>query len=205
MKLILASNNQNKLREFKELVAGMDIELISQREAGCDFEVEETGTSFEENAFLKAKAVTEHTGIAAIADDSGLMVDALNGEPGIYSARYGSGHDASDSDRYNYLLSRLKGVEDRRARFVCCICCTFPNGDLLSSRGECEGEILEAPKGNGGFGYDPVFHPLCVDKGMAELTDEEKNAISHRGKALREFVIKLDEYLRAELRVKSEE
>ena len=191
MKLILASNNANKLREFRSLVADLDIELLSQKEAGCDFEVEETGTTFEENAYLKASAVTEATGIAAVADDSGLCVDALGGEPGIYSARYGLGHAASDEERYRYLLQKMEGVEDRSARFVCCICCTFPDGSVIRSRGECEGEILLAPKGQNGFGYDPVFHPLCLDKSMAELSPEEKNAISHRGKALRAFIEEL--------------
>ena len=191
MKLILASNNANKLKEFRSLVADLDIELLSQKEAGCDFEVEETGTTFEENAYLKASAVTEATGIAAVADDSGLCVDALGGEPGIYSARYGLGHAASDEERYRYLLQKMDGVEDRSARFVCCICCTFPDGSVIRSRGECEGEILLAPKGQNGFGYDPVFHPLCLDKSMAELNPEEKNAISHRGKALRAFIEEL--------------
>lgn len=197
MKLILASNNKNKLREFRQLIAGMDIELIGQRDAGCDFEVEETGATFEENAYLKCSAVTEATGIAAFADDSGLEVDALNGEPGVYSARYGPGHDASDAARYNYLLEKMENIEDRSARFVCCICCTMPNGDIIRARGECAGYIMRAPHGEGGFGYDPVFHPLCTDKGMAELTPEEKNEISHRGKALREFIKKLDEYMKA--------
>ena len=191
MKLILASNNANKLKEFRSLVADLDIELLSQKEAGCDFEVEETGTTFEENAYLKAFAVTEATGISAVADDSGLCVDALGGEPGIYSARYGLGHAASDEERYRYLLQKMEGVEDRSARFVCCICCTFPDGSVIRSRGECEGEILLAPKGQNGFGYDPVFHPLCLNKSMAELNPEEKNAISHRGKALRAFIEEL--------------
>lgn len=195
MKLILASNNKNKLREFSRLVKDMDIELISQRDAGCDFEVEETGTTFEENSYLKASAVTNATGIAAFADDSGLCVDALGGEPGVYSARYCPKEGATDSDRYNYLLSKLENVENRTARFVCTICCTMPNGDVIRSRGECEGYIMRSPVGNGGFGYDPVFHPNCVDRGMAELTPEEKNAISHRGKALREFISKLNEYM----------
>ena len=191
MKLILASNNANKLKEFRSLVEDLDIELLSQREAGCDFEVEETGTTFEENAWLKASAVTAATGVAAVADDSGLCVDALGGEPGIYSARYGFGHASSDQERYRYLLQKMEGVENRSARFVCCICCTFPDGSMIRSRGECEGEILLAPKGQNGFGYDPIFHPLCVDKSMAELTPEEKNAISHRGKALRAFIEEL--------------
>ena len=195
MKLILASNNKNKLREFSQLVRDMDIELIGQRDAGCDFEVEETGTTFEENSYLKASAVTKATGIAAFADDSGLVVDALNGEPGVYSARYCPKPGATDEDRYTYLLSKLENAENRTARFVCTICCTMPNGDIIRTRGECEGYIMREPHGNGGFGYDPVFHPDCVDRGMAELTPEEKNAISHRGKALREFIKILNEYM----------
>ncbi|MGI5977703.1 MAG: RdgB/HAM1 family non-canonical purine NTP pyrophosphatase [Candidatus Limivicinus sp.] len=195
IKIILASNNKNKLKEFKELTADMDVEIVSQREAGCDFEVDETGSSFEENAYLKASAATKATGCIAVADDSGLVVDALNGEPGIYSARYGLGHEASDADRYNYLLKKLGDEKNRSARFVCSICCTMPNGDVLRARGECEGEILHAPEGNHGFGYDPVFKPLCSDKSMGLLTAEEKNKISHRGKAMRKFIKIFEEYL----------
>lgn len=194
MRLILASNNKNKLREFKQLVEGMDIELLSQSEAGLHLDVEETGTTFEENAYLKAKAVTDALDCAAVADDSGLVVDALGGEPGVYSARYGPGHDASDADRYNYLLNKLGDEKNRSARFVCCICCTMPDGTVLRSRGECEGEIMHGPKGDGGFGYDPVFKPDAVERGMAELTPDEKNAISHRGKALRAFAEELKRY-----------
>ena len=200
VKLILASNNAHKLREFRQMAEELGLELISQKEAGCNFEAEETGTTFEENSYLKAIAVTRATGLPAIADDSGLVVDALNGAPGIYSARYGPGHDAPASARNAYLLEQLKNVPngERTARFVCCICCTFPNGDVIQSRGECEGYILHGPTGEGGFGYDPIFHPLSADCGFAELSSEEKNAISHRGKALREFVKLLEEYLREE-------
>lgn len=194
MKLILASNNENKLREFQRLTAGMDIELLSQREAGFDIDVEETGSTFEENAMLKAAAVTRLSGCAAVADDSGLEVDALGGEPGIYSARYGPGHSASDRERYEYLLKKMDGVTERGARFVCCICCTMPDGGVIRARGVCEGEILPAPAGENGFGYDPVFRPLHSDRGMAELTPDEKNAISHRGKALRAFAAELKDY-----------
>ena len=194
MRLILASNNKNKLREFKQLVEGMDIELLSQSEAGLHLDVEETGTTFEESAYRKAQAVTGALGCAAVADDSGLVVDALGGEPGVYSARYGPGHDASDADRYNYLLNKLGDEKNRSARFVCCICCTMPDGTVLRSRGECEGEIMHGPKGDGGFGYDPVFKPDAVERGMAELTPDEKNAISHRGKALRAFAEELKRY-----------
>ena len=128
-KLILASNNAKKLKELKAILSDMDVEILSQREAGCNFEVDETGTTFAENAYLKAKAVFDATGEATVADDSGLMVDALNGEPGVYSARYApGGHDASDMEKYMYLLSKLEGVTDRRAKFVSSICCLLPDG-----------------------------------------------------------------------------
>lgn len=198
MKLILASNNKNKLREFCSLTQDMDIALVAQRDAGCDFEVDETGTTFEENAYLKAAAVTAATGCAAVADDSGLVVDALGGEPGVYSARYGAGVAKTDGERCEYLLSKLGAEEKRSARFVCSICCTLPDGAVLRARGECEGEILFAPRGENGFGYDPVFRPLGQTKSMAELTPEEKNAISHRGKALREFINVLKEHMNAD-------
>ncbi len=195
MKLILASNNKSKLKEFKSLVEKLDVEVIGQRDAGYELDVEETGTTFEENAYLKAKALCDASGCIAFADDSGLAVDALNGEPGIYSARYGLGHDASDEDRYNYLLDKLKDIDDRTAKFVCCICCVFPDGRMITTRGELHGQILRAPRGDNGFGYDPVFNPDGTDKTNAELTAEEKNAISHRGKALREFIKAFEEII----------
>ena len=194
MKLILASNNKKKLRELGGILSGMDVELLSQREAGCDFEVEETGTTFAENAYLKAKAVADATGLAAVADDSGLMVEALNGEPGVYSARYApGGHDASDREKYEYLLSKLVNEEHRAAKFVSSICCIFPDGSIIRTEGECRGEILREPSGEGGFGYDPVFMPQGYDRSMAELGTEVKNRISHRANALREFKKKLRE------------
>ena len=194
MKLILASNNKKKLRELGEILSDMDVELLSQREAGCDFEVEETGTTFAENAYLKAKAVADATGLAAVADDSGLMVEALNGEPGVYSARYApGGHEASDKEKYEYLLSKLVNVEHRAAKFVSSICCIFPDGSIIRTEGECRGEILREPSGEGGFGYDPVFMPQGYDRSMAELGTEVKNRISHRANALREFKKKLRE------------
>ena len=194
MKLILASNNKKKLRELGEILSDMDVELLSQREAGCDFEVEETGTTFAENAYLKAKAVAAATGLAAVADDSGLMVEALNGEPGVYSARYApGGHEASDKEKYEYLLSKLVNVEHRAAKFVSSICCILPDGSIIRTEGECRGEILREPAGEGGFGYDPVFMPQGYDRSMAELGTEVKNRISHRANALREFKKKLRE------------
>lgn len=195
MKMILASNNAKKLRELKAILSDMGIELCSQREADCNFEVEETGTTFAENAYLKAAAVVEATGVAAIADDSGLMVDALNGEPGVYSARYApGGHDASDKEKYEYLLKKLEGVKNREAKFVSSICCIFPNGDIIRCEGECAGKILLSPRGEGGFGYDPVFMPTGYDKSMSELGTEVKNEISHRANALKIFKKKLREY-----------
>lgn len=194
MKMILASNNKGKLREMRELLAGLGIEVLSQREAGFDIEVEETGTTFEENSYLKASAITAISGLPAVADDSGLMVDYLGGEPGVYSARYTGNHEDSDEDRYMYLLKKMEGVTDRRAKFVSAVCCTFPNGDIIRTRGECCGELLHAPVGEHGFGYDPIFAPYDSEGSMAQLTDEEKNAISHRGKAVREFIEKLRDY-----------
>ena len=187
MKMILASNNAHKMSEMRAILADLGVELMSQREAGCDFEVEETGTTFEENAYLKAIAVTNATGMPAIADDSGLEVDYLNGEPGVYSARYSGSHEHTDQQRNEYLLKKLEGVplEQRTARFVSSICCTFPNGNVLRARGTMEGKILFQPEGKNGFGYDPLFlaDGQTVTNGL--LTPEQKNAISHRGKALR--------------------
>ena len=195
MKLILASNNASKMKEMRSLLSDLDVELISQREAGCDFEVEETGETFEENAWLKAVAVTRSTGCAAVADDSGLMVKALGGAPGVYSARFTGSHEDSDEARNAFLLKKLEGEADRRAKFVSCVCCVFPNGDTIRTRGECHGSIAYSPKGENGFGYDPLF--LTDDyPGLttAELTPEEKNAISHRGRAFRQFKEELKRY-----------
>ncbi len=195
IRFVLASNNKKKLIELRDLLSDMDIEVLSRAEAGYAFEVEETGESFEENAYLKAKAVTDATGLPAIAEDSGLMVDALGGAPGVYSARLGGDSCKTDADRNALLLEKTKNVELRSARFVSCIACTFPNGDVLRARGECEGEILTAPRGENGFGYDPVFRPSGYDKSMAEMTLWEKNSISHRGKSLAEFKKLLVKYL----------
>ena len=197
MKLILASNNAHKLREFREILTPLGIEIIPQSEAGCHFEVDETGTTFEENAYLKAAAVTKATGLPAVADDSGLEVDALGGAPGIYSARYTGNHEDTDTDRLNLVLKNLGSTEHRTARFVSCISCTFPNGDRIDTRGTCEGTIQYGPTGEHGFGYDPIFRPEGYDCSMAELAPEQKNAISHRGHSLNKFYEELREYLNA--------
>ena len=195
MKLVLASKNEKKLMEMNDILSGMGIEVCLQADVGVHVDVEETGTTFEENSMLKAKAVMEASGLPAIADDSGLCVDALNGAPGVYSARYG-GEGLDDAGRYRLLLSSMPAGKPRTAKFVSVITCCFPNGDVLTARGECPGTIAFAPMGEGGFGYDPVFFLPKLKKTFAQLSPEEKNAISHRGKALEAFQAKLGEYLK---------
>ncbi len=195
MKLVLASKNLKKLKEMNEILSGMGVEVCLQADVGIDVDVEETGTTFEENSLLKAKAVMEASGLPAIADDSGLCVDALNGAPGVYSARYG-GEGLDDAGRYRLLLSSMPMGQARTAKFVSVITCCFPNGDVLTARGECPGTIAFAPMGEGGFGYDPVFFLPKLKKTFAQLSAEEKNAISHRGRALEAFQAKLEEYLK---------
>ena len=197
MKLVLASKNEKKLKEMNEILSGMGVEVCLQRDAGVDVDVEETGTTFEENSLLKAKAVMEASGLPAIADDSGLCVDALNGAPGVYSARYG-GEGLDDGGRYRLLLSSMPAGQPRTAKFVSVITCCFPNGDVLTARGECPGTIAFAPMGEGGFGYDPVFFLPRLKKTFAQLSPEEKNAISHRGTALKLFQEQLQQYLAGE-------
>ena len=194
MKLIMASNNRKKIEELRRILSGMGVEVVSQREAGLQLDVEETGTTFAENAFLKAQAACAAAGCAAVADDSGLMVDALNGAPGVYSARYGT-PELDDRGRYELLLKNLENTERREANFVCSIVCVFPNRDKIEAYGECPGEILHRAQGAGGFGYDPVFYIPALGKTMAELTPAEKDAVSHRGAALRVLKEKLDAYL----------
>ena len=195
MKLVLASKNPKKLAEMNRILSRLGVEVCSEAEAGVDLEVEETGTTFEENSLLKARAVMEASGLPAIADDSGLCVDCLNGAPGVYSARYG-GEELTDEGRYRMLLENMRGQMTRTAKFVSVITCCFPNGDVLTARGECQGTIAYAPMGEGGFGYDPVFFVPELKKTFAQLTAGEKNAISHRGRALEAFQAKLEEYLR---------
>jgi len=184
MKFVLASNNPKKLKEMREILSELGIEVISQGEAGVNIEVEETGRTFEENALLKAAAVMEATGLPAIADDSGLMVDALGGAPGIYSARYGGDECRTDAERIEYLLRNMGDTDERGASFVSTIACVFPDGRRIITRGECTGLILREPRGSGGFGYDPVFYLPEYNMTMAEMSPEQKNKISHRAKAL---------------------
>ena len=194
MKLVLASKNAHKLVEMKDILSQLGVEVVLESEAGVDVDVEETGATFEENAYLKAHAVMEASGLPAIADDSGLCVDALNGAPGVYSARYG-GPGLDDAGRYKLLLENMRGQLDRRCKFVSAICCCFPNGDRVEARGECAGTLAYAPKGADGFGYDPIFFVPGLKKTFAELSAAEKNAISHRGNALKKFQTELENYL----------
>lgn len=186
MKVILASNNKNKLAEIKKILTPYGYELVSQSEAGINIEVDETGTTFEENAVLKAEAIYKLTGTAVISDDSGLEVDYLNGAPGVYSHRY-AGENATDADRCRKLLNELDGIEDSRrgARFVCTICYIDNVGKKTIVRGTCEGKIGLKPEGENGFGYDPVF--MYNGRSFAQLSSDEKNSVSHRADALRKF------------------
>lgn len=193
MKFVLASKNPHKLEEIQKILSEFGIEVVLESDVGVDLEVEETGTTFEENAALKAEAVMKATGLPAIADDSGLCVDALNGAPGVYSARYG-GEGLDDQGRYKLLLQAMQGQMDRRCKFVSCVCCAFPNGDQVTARGECPGTLAYAPQGENGFGYDPIFFVPSLRKTFAQLTGEEKNKISHRGASLAQFRERLKEY-----------
>ncbi len=186
MKFVMATHNQKKLQELERILMPLHISVSAPDLP----EVEETGTTFAENAFLKADSACRETGLPAVADDSGLMVDALGGAPGVYSARY-AGEDATDLDRIHKLLDAIKDVpqEKRTAKFVSAICCVFPDGTRITALGECAGTIAFAPEGEGGFGYDPIF--LVNGKSFAQLTAEEKDEISHRGRALRAFAKKL--------------
>ena len=195
MKFVLATNNPKKLKEMSEILSGLGVEVVSPKELGIYLEVEETVTTFAENAMLKAKAICEAAKLPAIADDSGLCVDALNGGPGVYSARYG-GEGLDDQGRYQLLLSSMRGQTTRAAYFASAIACAFHNGDTIEAEGKVEGTIAFAPMGEGGFGYDPIFFYPPMKKTFGQMTAEEKHAISHRGKALEVFVEKLATYLK---------
>ena len=194
LQFVLASNNAGKLREMREILS--DITLLSQAEAGIHVDPEETGTTFEANAVIKARAAMEASGLPAIADDSGLCCQALGGAPGVYSARYGGEACQDDVARYLLLLRNMEAETDRRASFVSCIACAFPNGDVLTAEGRCAGEIARQPAGAGGFGYDPVFYLPQLGRTMAEISAGEKNRISHRANALAAMKEKLDQYLK---------
>lgn len=184
MKAVLASHNKHKIGELQAILAKHipDIEILSLADVGLEGEIVEDGATFEENALIKASFAAQ-SGFIGLGDDSGLCVTSLGGAPGIYSARY-AGEDASDKKNNEKLLSELGGMSDRSAKFVCCIACVFPDGRQLTVRGETHGVILESADGEGGFGYDPLFYVPELGRTYANMSAEEKNAISHRGRAI---------------------
>lgn len=185
-KIIFATENEHKMTEIREILAGLKAEILSMKDAGITADIVEDGSTFEENAVIKAKAVAKEVDAIVLADDSGLEIDYLNKEPGVYSARY-MGEDTSYEIKNQALLDRLKGVpkEKRTARFVCAIAAVFPHGEVIVKRGTIEGYIGDKPAGKNGFGYDPIFYVEEFQCSTAELTMEQKNALSHRGNALR--------------------
>lgn len=183
--MIFATENMGKMKEIKAILGDIGEEILSMKEAGIDMDIVEDGSTFEENAIIKAKAVMERTGQLALADDSGLEIDALNKEPGIYSARY-MGEDTPYEIKNRNLIERMKGVKgkDRSARFVCVIAAAFPDGEIITTRGTIEGVIAEEPAGENGFGYDPIVYVPEYGMTTGQMDPDAKNAISHRGKAL---------------------
>ena len=195
MKVVLASKNKHKLEEISKITEKFGFELILQSQLGVDIDVEETGTTFEENSLIKAEAVMKATGMAAMADDSGICVEALNGEPGVYSARYGFDETLDDWGRLQLLLKNMEAVPDgkRQAKFVCVITMVTPEGETIQARGEIHGELLREPHGENGFGYDPIFYYPPLGMTTAEMSSEDKNQVSHRANALKIFNEKLKE------------
>lgn len=195
MKILLATHNMKKREELQRILSPLGIEVLLADDIGCELrDVEETGATFEENAMLKAVSGCEDSGLPCIGDDSGLCVDALDGAPGVFTARYAGGHGDDDANM-NKLLKNLENVPDskRTARFVCTACCAFPDGRKITVRGECEGAILRERHGSGGFGYDPIFTADGLNFG--EISAEEKDKMSHRGKALRLLAAELENYI----------
>ncbi len=193
-KIVIATKNEGKVREIKKILSDMPVDVVSMNEEGIDIEIEENGSTFEDNALIKAKSVKSLTDGIVIADDSGLEVDSLGGAPGVYSARF-AGDEADDGKNNAKLLSMMQGLSDRTARFVCSIAVVLPDGSQYVVRGECRGEIAHEPVGSNGFGYDPLFFLPEYGSTMAELDIDMKNRISHRAKALQLMKDKLREIL----------
>lgn len=190
MKIIAATKNKGKIAEFQKILGKLGLEIVSQADAGIDVDVEETGSSFAENALLKARAVAMFCDAPVLADDSGLCVDALDGRPGIYSARY-AGENATDAEKMEKLLDELQGNPVRTARFISVVALVLPDGEEITAEGVVEGEITETVQGAGGFGYDPIFYCPEIEKTFGMAEPAEKNAISHRGRALENLYQKL--------------
>ena len=195
MKVVLASKNKHKLEEISKITEKFGIELVLQSELGMDIDVEETGTTFEENSFQKAEAVMKASGLPALADDSGIAVDALNGAPGVYSARYGFDESLDDWGRLLLLLKNTEHVPDgqRQAQFVCVITLVTPDGQVIQARGEIHGQLTREARGENGFGYDPIFYYPPLGKTTAQMSSAQKNQISHRARALQLFYEKMKE------------
>ena len=191
-KFVIATNNPHKVVEFKKILEPLGISCFSLKEMGIECDAEENGITFAENAKIKAKAVFDLCGLPSVADDSGICVDALGGEPGVYSARYG-GEGYDDEGRMFLLLKNMEGEETRAAHFTSAICCVYDDETTIEAEGYIYGQLTHAPRGAHGFGYDPIFLPDGYDQTTAEMEGEEKNAISHRGNALRAFVKELKE------------
>ncbi len=189
--VVIATKNRGKVKDFETLFQPLGYEVVTMFDVAPNMEIEETGTTFEENAVLKAEALSKALNKMVIADDSGLAIDALDGEPGVYSARYAGDHD--DEANIQKVLANLEGVQERTARFVCVIAVATPSQATYTVRGECVGEITTAKKGDNGFGYDPIFYVPTLEKTMAQLTAEQKASVSHRGNALRKLQDKLGE------------
>ena len=190
MKLAIATNNAHKLQEIRAILSGQFDDLLSLKDLGIDVDVEETGTTLEENALLKARTIQAICHIPTLADDTGLMVDALGGAPGVYSARY-AGEEHNDASNRALLLKNLQNEQNRNAHFATVIAIVYPNGDFITSKGRVEGVILREERGNEGFGYDSLFYSYELKKTFAEASQEEKNSVSHRGRALRAMLEKL--------------
>lgn len=183
MKVIIASNNKGKIREYKDMLEPLGYEVLSQSEAGINLEVPETGSSYKENAFLKASAIYKITKSAVLSDDSGISIDFLNGGPGLYSARFKP--ELTQEEKNSYILNEMKNETNRKASFNCAICFIYENGEKIEVQGICPGNVAKESRGENGFGYDPIFVPDGYNETFAELSEDEKNKISHRGKALR--------------------
>ena len=194
MQMIAATKNKGKIKEIEKIFGDLGINVITADDAGIDVDVEESGASFLENSLIKARAISMFCDEIVLADDSGLCVEALGGMPGVHSARY-AGENATDEDRIKKLLGEMEGVEDRRAKFVTSVAVIFPDGKEITAMGEVNGTILNEPQGNNGFGYDPVFFCDELNKSFAMATDDEKNSISHRSRALKTMYEKIKEYL----------
>lgn len=191
MKLIIASNNAHKIKEIKKILGKNFDEILSLKEAGIDHETVEDGKTFMENARKKAREISEISGECALADDSGICVDFLDGAPGIFSARF-AGEHGNDEKNNALLLEKLENADNRSAHYTAAISLVYPDGKTVESEGYLYGEIIKIPRGNGGFGYDPLFVPTGENRTVAEMTDEEKNAISHRAAALNGLLLKLN-------------